>query len=95
MSSSRQLAAIMFTDMVGYTAHMQTDEVEATKKRQRHKTVFDQSVETHHGKVLQYFGDGTLSNFSSAIDYVNCACLKPISSLLLCLPAWLNRKKKG
>lgn len=73
MSPSRQLAAIMFTDMVGYTALMQTDEEEATKKRQRHKLVFDKSVEEHHGKVLQYFGDGTLSIFSSSIDCVNCA----------------------
>lgn len=73
MSSSRQLAAIMFTDMVGYTALMQTDEEAAKKKRQRHKLVFDHCVEEHHGKVLQYFGDGTLSIFSSAIDCVNSA----------------------
>jgi adenylate cyclase len=73
MSQSRQLAAIMFTDIVGYTALMQTNEEEAKKKRQRHKFVFDHSVEEHHGKVLQYFGDGTLSIFSSAIDCVNCA----------------------
>jgi adenylate cyclase len=73
MSQSRQLAAIMFTDIVGYTALMQTNEEEAKKKRQYHKLVFDHSVEEHHGKVLQYFGDGTLSIFSSAIDCVNCA----------------------
>ncbi len=73
MMQSRQLAAIMFTDMLGYTALMQTDEEEATKKRQRHKSVFDKSVEEHHGKVLQYFGDGTLSIFSSSLDCVNCA----------------------
>lgn len=73
MPSARQLAAIMFTDMVGYTALMQTDEEEAGKKRQRHKFVFDQCVKNHHGKVLQYFGDGTLSIFSSALDCVDCA----------------------
>jgi adenylate cyclase len=73
MSQSRQLAAIMFTDMVGYTALMQTDEAAAKKKRQRHKSVFDYSVEQHNGKVVQYFGDGTLSIFSSAINSVNCA----------------------
>jgi TolB-like protein len=73
MAQTRQLAAIMFTDMVGYTALMQTDEESAKKKRQRHKLVFDDCVEKHHGKVLQYFGDGTLSIFSSAINCVNCA----------------------
>jgi adenylate cyclase len=73
MSQSRRLAAIMFTDIVGYTALMQTNEEEAKEKRQRHKLVFNHSVEEHRGKVLQYFGDGTLSIFSSAIDCVNCA----------------------
>ena len=69
----RKLAAIMFTDMVGYTALMQTDEEDAAKRRQQHKLVFDNSVKEHNGKILQYFGDGTLSIFSSAIDSVNCA----------------------
>jgi adenylate cyclase len=73
MSQVRQLAAIMFTDMVGYTALMQANEEEATKKRQRHKTVFDHTVDHYHGKVLQYFGDGTLCIFSSTIDCVQCA----------------------
>lgn len=73
MSQTRQLAAIMFTDMVGYTALMQTDESEANQKRQRHTVVFDSCVAKHHGKVLQYYGDGTLSVFSSSIDCVNCA----------------------
>ena len=73
MSQTRQLAAIMFTDMVGYTALMQTDEELAKNKRLRHKLVFDRCVEDFHGKVLQYFGDGTLSVFTSSIDCVNCA----------------------
>jgi len=73
MSRNRQLAAIMFTDMVGYTALMQANEALALLHRQRHTQVFTQTVESHHGKILQYFGDGTLSTFSSAIDCVLCA----------------------
>lgn len=73
MSQYRQLAAIMFTDMVGYTALMQTNEDQARAQQQRHKSIFEHTVEEYHGKILQYFGDGTLCIFSSAIDCVNCA----------------------
>src|SRR6185436_153663 len=73
MSQSRQLAAIMFTDMVGYTALMQTNEELATKKRERHKLVLDDTINKFRGKILQYYGDGTLSIFNSAADGVNCA----------------------
>lgn len=38
----RQIAAIMFTDIVGYTALMQEDEEVATKVRKRHREVFEQ-----------------------------------------------------
>lgn len=69
----RQLAAIMFTDMVGYTALMQTDEKQARANHLRHKKVFDESVAAYNGRVLMYYGDGTLSIFSSALDGVHCA----------------------
>ncbi len=69
----RQLAAIMFTDMVGYTALMQEDEQKAKKNRDRHRKVLEKSTEDHHGLILQYYGDGTLSVFSSAIEAVECA----------------------
>ncbi|HEX6181978.1 MAG TPA: adenylate/guanylate cyclase domain-containing protein, partial [Chitinophagaceae bacterium] len=69
----RQLAAIMFADMVGYTAVMQENEDLAKFKRQRLKEVLDGSVRDFNGKVLQYYGDGSLSIFSSSIEGVNCA----------------------
>ena len=64
----RQLAAIMFSDMAGYTALMQENEQLAKDKRRRLKEVLEASVSTYHGKILQYTGDGALSIFSSAID---------------------------
>ena len=73
MSETRQLAAIMFTDIQGYTAMMQHDEELAIKIRDRHRQVFNKTTETHNGTILQYFGDGTLSTFKSAIDAVKCA----------------------
>jgi Adenylate cyclase, family 3 (some proteins contain HAMP domain) len=68
MTTVRQLAAIMFTDMVGYTALMQTNEELANKKRERHKQVFEKSIQKFKGKILQYYGDGTLSIFNSALE---------------------------
>ena len=69
----RQLAAIMFSDMSGYTALMQQNEQLAKVKRRRLKEVLETSVAGHHGKILQYYGDGALSIFNSAIDGVHCA----------------------
>ena len=72
MPRSRQLAAIMFTDIKGYTALMQRNEEEAINMRNKHRQVFNYTTEKYRGKVLQYYGDGTLSIFSSAIDAVHC-----------------------
>jgi adenylate cyclase len=69
----RQLVAIVFADMTGYTALMQENELLAKSKRKRLKEVLDNTLENHHGKILQYYGDGSLSIFKSAIDAVNCA----------------------
>ncbi|MGB3007290.1 MAG: tetratricopeptide repeat protein [Chitinophagaceae bacterium] len=69
----RQLAAIMFSDMSGYTALMQENEQLATIKIRRLKEVLETAVSACHGKILQYYGDGALSIFNSAIDGVNCA----------------------
>src|SRR3712207_1100642 len=69
----RQLAAILFADMTGYTALMQENEQLARTKRKRLKEVLEESVSQYNGKVLQYYGDGSLSIFGSAIDSVRCA----------------------
>jgi len=68
----RQLAAIMFTDIQGYTALMQKDEENAIKIRRRHREVFETVTKKYNGKILQYYGDGTLSIFDSAVEAVQC-----------------------
>lgn len=70
METTRQLAAIMFTDMEGYTALMQKNEQAAIELRNRHREVFEKAMADHSGKIIQYYGDGTLSIFSSAIHAV-------------------------
>ena len=72
MSQTRQLAAIMFTDIEGYTALMQQNEEQAIQVRDKHRQIFNSITEKHRGRVLQYYGDGTLSIFDSAIDAVKC-----------------------
>jgi len=69
----RQLAAILFADMVGYTTLMQENEQLARLKRKRLKEVLETTVSRFNGKILQYYGDGSLSIFGSAIDCVNSA----------------------
>jgi len=76
----RQLATIMFTDIVGYTALMQSNESLAASARARHREVFQQQHNIHKGKIIQYYGDGTLSIFKSAIEAATCAI--EIQSLL-------------
>ncbi len=69
----RKLAAIMFTDMVGYTSLMQEDEPRARELIERHREILTPFVKKHDGEVLQYVGDGTFCTFNSAIEAVNCA----------------------
>jgi len=69
----RQLAAVMFADMTGYTAMMQEDEFKAKTLRSRQKEVLDRFIPQYNGKVIQYFGDGTLSIFDSASEAVKAA----------------------
>ncbi|MEL6653116.1 MAG: adenylate/guanylate cyclase domain-containing protein, partial [Bacteroidota bacterium] len=71
--STRRLAAIMFTDIVGYTAMMQENEAHAVSVRQRHREVFERLHEQYQGTILQYYGDGTLSIFDSAVAATQCA----------------------
>ena len=71
-ASTRRLAAIMFTDIEGYTALMQEDEKQAINIRDAHRKIFNSITEKYGGKILQYYGDGTLSIFNSTLEAVHC-----------------------
>ena len=62
----RQLAAIMFADMSGYTALMQENEQLAKSKCQRLKEVLENCMSIFNGKILQQYGDGV--NLASRIE---------------------------
>ncbi len=69
----RKLAAIMFTDIVGYTALMGEDEASALQLLQKNRDLQKSLIQEHKGEWLKEMGDGSLSSFSSAVEAVICA----------------------
>ena len=69
----RQLAAILFTDIVGYTALMQENEQKAVALIKHYNAALNESVGLHNGNVLNYYGDGSLCSFPSVTEALNCA----------------------
>jgi class 3 adenylate cyclase len=69
----RRLAAIVFTDIVGYTHLMHINEDRALQLRSRHRDILIALHEKYDGQVLQFFGDGTLSIFNSSVNAVECS----------------------
>ena len=68
MNQARQLAAIMFTDIVGYTAMMQANEQKAVAVIKHYNSSLEKLVQQYNGQVLNYYGDGSLCIFPSATD---------------------------
>src|SRR5687768_174682 len=73
MPQSRQLAAIMFTDIVGYSALMGDDEQMAFELLNKNRRVQKPLIDQYNGKWIKELGDGVLSTFSTITDAVNCA----------------------
>jgi class 3 adenylate cyclase/CheY-like chemotaxis protein len=73
LSQQRRLAAILFTDIVGYTAMMQENETHALETIKRYGKVLKKIVADHSGEILNDYGDGNLCIFSSAAEAVQCA----------------------
>jgi len=73
MNEHRQLAAIMFTDIVGYSALMSKDEKMAMDVLGKNRAIHKAAIEKFNGKYIKEIGDGTLSIFQSSFDAVSCA----------------------
>ena len=73
MSSSRQLAAIMFTDIVGYTALMGKDEQKAFELLDKNRKIQKPIIEQYNGRWIKELGDGVMASFNTVTDAVNAA----------------------
>ena len=70
----RRLAAILATDVVGYSRLMEADEAGtlAALKSLRSELI-DPQIAEHHGRMVKLMGDGALVEFASVVDAVACA----------------------
>ena len=73
LSSKRQLAAIMFTDIVGFTSLMGQGESHALRIMEKNKKIQMPLVEKLGGKWHKDLGDGALYSFDSSVKAVHCA----------------------
>ena len=69
----RQHAAIVFTDICGYTALMGKDEDRAFEILTRNHTIHETLIKKYNGTLIKEVGDGTLASFPLASDAVSCA----------------------
>src|SRR5262245_45712550 len=72
-SETRKLAAIMFTDIVGFSRQMGADEARMLRLLDLHNQLIQQAVADHHGHVIKVMGDAFLVDFPSVVTAVQCA----------------------
>lgn len=71
--TQRKLVAVLFADIMGYTALMQQDEAGARKKVKKFRDTLNENVAGHKGEIIQYYGDGCLCTFDSTVNAMQCA----------------------
>ena len=73
MTQSRQLVAIMFTDIVGYTVLMGHDEDRAFQILKKNRELQRAVIERNHGRWIKELGDGQMATFKTAYEGVMAA----------------------
>jgi TolB-like protein/class 3 adenylate cyclase len=74
VSETRKLAAILVSDVVGYSRLTGADEDRILARlRTLRSDLIDPIIAVHHGRVVKRTGDGAIVEFRSVVDAVNCA----------------------
>jgi TolB-like protein/class 3 adenylate cyclase len=74
MSEIRKLAAILASDVVGYSRLAEADEDRVLARlRALRSDLIDPTIAVHHGRVVKRTGDGSIVEFRSVVDAVRCA----------------------
>ena len=74
MSETRKIAAILVSDVVGYSRLIGADEDRTLARlRALRSDMIDPTIAVHHGRVVKRTGDGAIVEFRSVIDAVRCA----------------------
>jgi adenylate cyclase len=74
MSETRKIAAILVSDVVGYSRLAGADEDRTLARlRALRSDLIDPTIAVHHGRVVKRTGDGSLVEFRSVVDAVRCA----------------------
>ena len=74
MGETRKLAAILVSDVVGYSRLAGADEDRILARlRTLRSDLIDPTIAVHHGRIVKRMGDGSIIEFRSVVDAVNCA----------------------
>src|SRR5882757_613400 len=74
MTETRKLAAILVSDVVGYSRLAGADEDRTLARlRTLRSDLIDPIISVHHGRIVKRTGDGSIVEFRSVVDAVNCA----------------------
>ena len=74
MSETRKIAAILVSDVVGYSRLAGADEDRILARlRTLRSDLIDPTIAVHHGRIVKRTGDGSIIEFRSVVDAVRCA----------------------
>ena len=69
----RKLAAILAADVVGFSLKMGENEDRTLKNLKACRSITDESIKTHHGRIFTTAGDSVIAEFASPVDAIVAA----------------------